>query len=168
MNARVKYLCACLGVLACWPMAAMAATEVARTELKIKVTVLKPPCSVNGNKPVEVDFGEVMTTSINGKDYRRQLVEYTLDCKGKGAWTAMRLQVSGKVGFDNTALGTSIDGLAIRFQKGQGGDTLPVNKWLNFTYPNKPELWAVPTMEPGATLKAGAFSASATLSVDYQ
>lgn len=43
----------------------------------------KPPCTVNDNKPIEVDFGDVMTTRIDGSNYRQQ-VNYTLSCTGGG------------------------------------------------------------------------------------
>lgn len=148
-------------MLACLPMISQAATTVT-----VKVTVVKPPCTVNGNKPIEVDFGDVMTTRIDGSNYR-QPVNYTLSCTGGDALNAMKLQVQGNVAsFDATALGSDQAGLAVRLQNGT--TTLPVNSWLNFNYPSKPALWAVPVMKIGATLTGGMFTAAATLNVDYQ
>lgn len=150
-----------LAMLACLSMMSQAATTVT-----VKVTVVKPPCTVNGNKPIEVDFGDVMTTRIDGSNYRQPVI-YTLSCTGGDAWNAMKLQVQGSAAsFDATALGSDKAGLAVRLQNGT--TTLPVNSWLNFTYPSKPALWAVPVMQSGVTLTGGMFTAAATLNVDYQ
>jgi type 1 fimbria pilin len=43
-----------------------------------------------------------------------------------------------------------------------------VNDWLNFNWPYTPELRAAPVMSHANVLTGGAFSASATLYVEYQ
>ncbi|MFK3843845.1 MULTISPECIES: fimbrial protein [Serratia] len=136
------------------------------TTVTVKVTVMAPPsCIINDERPIVVEFGEVMTTRVDGSNYRLP-VTYTLDCKDAPS-NAMKLQVQGAgADFDVEVLQTNQAGLGIELQ--QGDSKLPVNSWLNFTYPNKPELWAVPVKQGGVTLTGGEFTAGATMKVDYQ
>ncbi|KFL05470.1 fimbrial family protein [Serratia marcescens] len=145
------------------PMLACAAPSATVT---VKVTVVAPPpCVINDDRPVEVEFGDVMTTRVDGDNYKMP-VNYTLSCSG-GTSNAMKLQVKGNgAAFDATVLQTNKTGLGIELRQGDG--KLAVNSWLNFTYPNKPELWAVPVKQAGTTLTGGEFSAGATMAVDYQ
>lgn len=134
--------------------------------IQIKVTVVAPPCTINDNKAIEVEFGDVMTTRVDGNTYRRMPVNYTLSCKS-GASNAMKLQVQGTgASFDGKLLKTSNAALGIKLQ--HGAAPFSVNTWLSFTYPNKPELWAVPVKQNGVTLAGGEFTAGATMNVDYQ
>lgn len=150
------------GMLAIAPLMAGAVTSM----VTVQVTVLAPPpCVINDDRPIEVDFGEVMTTRVNGVNYRRP-VDYTLSCS-KAFSNAIKLQVQGNAAsFDRTVLQSNKAGLGIGLR--HGDNKLPVNSWLNFTYPNVPVLWAVPVRQSGITLKGGEFTASATMNVAYQ
>ncbi|MEL5591928.1 fimbrial protein [Serratia ureilytica] len=154
----VRYLRALLVVM---PLSVQAATTVT-----VKVTIVAPPpCVINGNRTIEVNFGEVMTTRVDGKNYRVP-VSYSLSCSGQSK-NAMKLQVQGTgAAFDTSALKTTKTGLGIQMQ--QGSSNLALNSWLNFTYPNTPELWAVPVKQSGVTLSGGEFTAGATMKVAYQ
>ncbi|WP_273830949.1 fimbrial protein [Serratia bockelmannii] len=151
-----------VGMLVALPMLAWAAPSA---KVTVKVTVVAPPpCVINNNRPIEVEFGDVMTTRVNGNNYNMP-VNYTLDCTGATS-NAMKLQVQGAgAAFDTTVLQTTTPGLGIELR--QGDTKLDVNSWLNFTYPTKPELWAVPVKDSGVTLTGGEFSAGATMKVDY-
>lgn len=152
------------GGLMLLPLIAMGASNVANVTVKVTV-IATPPCVVNDNKVIEVEFGDVSTTQVDGQNYRMP-VNYSLDCN-VDANNALKLQVQGNAAaFDGKLLQTDTAGLAIKLQK-VGGD-LPINTWLNFNYPNKQELWAVPIKEDGVTLQAGEFNAAATMRLDYQ
>lgn len=165
INARTSCraaLVAC-GVLMALPPGAMGSNMATVT---VKVTVVAPPpCVINDDRPIDVAFGDVMTTRVDGDNYKMP-VNYTLSCTDAPS-NAMKLQVKGTgAAFDATVLQTNKTGLGIELR--QGDSKLAVNDWLNFTYPNKPELWAVPVKQTGATLTGGEFSAGATMAVDYQ
>lgn len=133
--------------------------------IHIKVTVVEPPCTINDDRPIEIDFGDVLTTRVDGTNYRMP-VNYTLSCPGAES-KGMKLQVQGApASFDGNLLQTSVTGLGIGLQQGNG--SLRVNDWVNFTYPGKPELWVVPVKQLGATLPAGVFTAAASMKVEYQ
>ncbi|VTR20674.1 putative minor fimbrial subunit StfE [Serratia fonticola] len=60
----------------------------------VKVTVVAPlPCMINDDRPIEVEFGDVMTTRVDGDNYKMP-VNYTLSCTGPAS-NAMKLQVKG-------------------------------------------------------------------------
>nr|WP_229655838.1 fimbrial protein [Pantoea sp. 201603H] len=149
------------GLLVVLPVLAEAVTTVT-----VKVTVVAPPpCIINDNRPIEVEFGDVMTTKVDGMNYRMP-VNYTLSCEGESS-NAMQLEVQGTgAAFDNTVLQTNKDGLGIKLMR--VGADLPVNTPVPFIYPNAPELWAIPVKETGVALTTGEFSAAASMRVDYQ
>ncbi|CAI1998190.1 putative minor fimbrial subunit StfF [Serratia fonticola] len=143
-------------------------SAIAFTTVTVKATVLNPPtCVINGNQPIEVNFGdEVMTNKVDGKNYM-QLVKYSLECTG-GNTDALRLQIQGEpTGFNPAALDTTQQS-NLGIELWANTTRFPVNSWLNFTYPSAPVLQAVPVKKTGTTLAAGKFSAVATLKIDVQ
>lgn len=132
-------------------------------------TLVAPPaCVVNGNADVSVDFGNnVLIGQIDGVNYE-QPITYSLDCSaGAGITTAMKMQLQGNGAvFEGTVLGTSKTDLGLEMRT--AGAKWPLNTWRNFVYPAQPVLTAVPVKATASTLAGGAFTASATLLVDYQ
>ncbi|HBE9081977.1 TPA: fimbrial protein [Serratia fonticola] len=143
-------------------------SAIAFTTVTVKATVLNPPsCVINGNQPIEVNFGdEVMTNKVDGKNYM-QRVKYSLQCTG-GDTNALRLQIQGEpTGFNPAALATAQQS-NLGIELWANAVRFPVNSWLDFTYPYTPVIQAVPVKKTGTTLAAGKFSAVATLKIDVQ
>ena len=136
------------------------------TKVTIKVSVVAMPCEINSNNLIEVNFGnDVVTTRVDG-DYKKMPIDYTLQCQG-GASNAVRMQIDGQgAAFDGGVLKTNKTDFGIELL--YSGKRLPINSWLNFTYPNQPMLEAVPVKRSSARLSGGAFSAGATMKVEYQ
>ncbi|HHQ4308822.1 TPA: fimbrial protein [Serratia fonticola] len=136
------------------------------TTVTVKVTVvMPPPCKINGDQPIEVDFEEVVTTRVEGQNYIRT-VPYSLECTGLSS-NDMTLMVEGDhAGFGTNVLATDKADLGIALLANDR--PLALNTNLKFTNPNKPELKAFLAKRPGSTLKAGKFSAGAILKVAYQ
>lgn len=127
--------------------------------------IAPPPCLINDGRMIEVNFGEVMSTRIDGVNYK-QPIHYTATCQ-KMPTNAMKVYVTGSAtGFDTNALQTDITGLGVRIL--YQGKLLDLGKSVNFTYPNLPELEAIPVRDQSASLVGGDFVASGTLHVDYQ
>lgn len=150
------------GLLVFAPLWAFAATTVT-----VKVTVVAPPpCIINEDQPIDVDFGsELLTTKIDGNNYIKT-VDYSLECQNNTS-NAMKLQVQGSATtFDSSALQTNMADLGVALKA--NGTALTINNWVNFTYPDKPVLQAVPVKRAGSTLNGGDFVAAATLMVAYQ
>ncbi|WP_273855340.1 fimbrial protein [Serratia liquefaciens] len=150
------------GLLITLPPLAMGTNTATVT---VKVTVVTQPCTINGDRLIEVDFGDVVGPRVNGANYVMP-VNYSLECTGNIS-NAMKMLIQGNpTVFDDAALQTNVTdfGIALR----ANGKPLRINDWLNFNYPNKPLLEAVAVKRAGATLAGGAFSAGATLVVAYQ
>lgn len=147
-----------------WVSFAVAGYE-SRT-ITISMTVLNPPpCTINDNKTIEVDFGEVIADDIDGSHYSRPL-SVNLSCSGQGK-NQLRLQIQGTADKVNPAyLQTDRADMAIKFTS--QGNALALNKWLPFSWPDVPELRAAPVLSSNKELTGGTFSASATLRVEYQ
>ncbi len=138
------------------------------TTVTVSVTVqVPPPCVINGNRTIEVDFGEILTVSVNGSNYKKK-VDYTLECSGSKS-NALQMKIQGNAtSFDPTALQTNISDFGVALHA--DGQPLNINSWLKFTYSDNqtPLLEAVPVKKTGKTLPGGAFTAGATLLVAYQ
>ena len=95
--------------------------------VKVSVTVMQPlPCTINGGRPIEVDFGdEVMTTRINGNFYRMP-IDFSFTCNNPYK-TPCGCRCRAAPPISAGLLGTSRDGLAILILQRQGGDQLPLN-----------------------------------------
>lgn len=141
------------------------------SSITVKVTIVAPPpCTINDNKPVVVSFDDVLTTRIDGNNYRRK-IPYNLKCTEANLLkNALKLQIEGTSINVGTAIGVlavpNVPDFGIRIQ--QGTTPLPLNSWLNFNYPNMPELYAVPVMKEGSSLTTGEFTSSSVMKVEYQ
>lgn len=135
--------------------------------LQVIVNVISTPdCTINGGNTIVVNFGpNVMTTRVDGTNYL-QNIEYTLTCTNYFT-NAMRMQISGTASsFNSQALNTDKTNLAIAIKN--NGGAYSVNNWINFDYPNKPALSAVPIKRPGYDLTGGTFNATATMTIEYR
>lgn len=138
----------------------------------VKGNVVQPTCTINNGTTIEVPFGDdVLTTRIDGKEYDKQLVDYTVECDGDmSAGGALQLSISGTgASFGNGLLQTSVTGLGVQFLN--GSSALALNTGLakfDYNTGSQPVIYAVLARDPSVTLPAGAFSATAMMSVDYQ
>ncbi|TQI79104.1 type 1 fimbria pilin [Serratia fonticola] len=129
--------------------------------------VEQPPCEVTGNNGaiIDVDFGDVMTTRIDGENYKKN-IDFTLDC-AQAVNNALKLRITGPAAsFDTSALAGGKTGLGIALL--QGTQRLRPGTWLNFSPASVPVLAAVPISDSNVTLDGGAFRVVASLVVDYQ
>ncbi|HDG9775440.1 TPA: fimbrial protein [Raoultella planticola] len=160
---RLKAASILCGLLVMLPQIAVG---VSTATITVKVAVVAPPpCVINGDQPIEVDFGEVLTTRVDGYNYMRE-VPYSVQCTGATS-NDMVLQIQGMgAGFGINVLDTNKDNLGIALLN--NGSPQRLNSDIKFTYPHLPVLKVVPIKSPNSTLKAGAFSAGATMKVGYQ
>lgn len=126
--------------------------------------VAPPPCVINSNSNISVDFGNNMLAGrIDGINYEKAIV-YTLDCTGATSAT-LKLKFQGiSAGFDASVLSTSEADLGLELRS--DGVKLPMNTWLNFLNPDRPVLTVVPVKNDN--LSGGPFTAASTLVVAYQ
>lgn len=150
-----------------------------------------PPCDVAGpdgpNQPIKVPFGELGITKIdtvnadggmtsNKTDYGRQDFTLTLSC-GTGLDNAVALYLSyaAQTGmtapFDTSGqtLQTSEPGLGVRLY--HQGVIVPPNSGTKITMSDNGvstlPLYAVPVKSASVTVSEGAFTASASVEINY-
>lgn len=125
-----------------------------------------PPCTINDNGLIDVDFGQRLgINKIDGNNYRQEL-NYIITC-GKGTGWSLKLSLSGGVaGFDEQALQTDKTDLGIRIY--QNDKPFRPGSSLNIDINSPPRLEAVPVKKDGAVLTKGAFESWATLRADYE
>ncbi|WP_300635139.1 fimbrial protein [Pseudomonas sp.] len=156
-----------IGLVAAGVLLAVSQGLQAETSLTIRaVIVAPPPCVINGGGTLDVPFGnDLQTSRVDGVNYRRD-VPYTVTCSSPFS-NALTLELKGTAAaFDHQVLATRKPDLGVRLFV--NGADWPLNRTVNFTYPNFPVVQAVPVKRAGSQLTGGAFDASATLVVDYQ
>lgn len=156
---------AIVGTATLFSNSALALNKTATVNVSVTIFAA-PPCVINGNNTINVDFGDtVLTSDIDGIQYMKP-VTYTLNCTS-AASNALKLSIKGNgASFDSSVLKTSNSSLGIKLIR--NGQAFPLNTTSNFTYPNIPVLQAVPVKQTNATLSTGYFSGTATLVVEYQ
>lgn len=147
---------------------ALGSPAAAEDNMRFSGTLIEPPpCTINDGGEVDVDFGNrVGVTRVDGVNYL-QPVNYRVTCSpGARAWS-MTLEVVGTpADYDEAAIKSNVDDLAIRLL--QNGKRFILNKPIPIKLNAAPTLTAVPVKRQGAVLKEGAFEATATLLAVYQ
>nr|ELR9566602.1 fimbrial protein [Klebsiella michiganensis] len=145
------------------------ASDGGTTTLNISGNIVEPDCVINNNQQIVVDFGEVLTTRIDGANYLTSIV-YTLSCTNLIRNT-LKINLKGNgASFNSQLFMTDVSGLGIRIYDSAKVEIAPNTGTLNFTYAanSPPALHAVPVMQANATLPNGAFNGSATMVFSYQ
>lgn len=130
--------------------------------------IVSTPCTVNNDDVMNIPFGNVGIKRIDGVEYM-QTIPYLVDCHGAPDNSPLNLTVSGNAtGFDPAAVVTSANGLGIEIQA--NGQPLQLNKALNITLGalSSLQLTAVPVKDPAIELTEQAFTATATLTANYE
>jgi len=141
-------------------------TGQAAENMKFHGTLVKAPdCHINNDQTIEVSFGNVGVSKIDGVNYA-QKIEYTLTCDGENDEN-LYLSVTGTgVTWDNAAVKSSADNMAIEIQ--QDGSPFVLGKPVRADLAALPALSAVPVRDGAKPLTAGDFTAGATLIAFYQ
>jgi type 1 fimbria pilin len=160
----MKFKLSVISFLCFFNVVAQAGTSSAT--IALEVNVVAEPCVINNGNAIAVEFGNnLLTSQIDGVQYAKTL-EYTLDCSN-AAKDAVKMKISGNAAtFDKTILQASQPALGIKFLS--NGDSMDLDNWLNFDRNNPPVLQAIPVKDSGGTLVAGEFTATATMTIDYQ
>ncbi|PNF13480.1 exotoxin [Enterobacter cancerogenus] len=164
----IRHACSAAQALMALTMAMVPAPSAfADADVTFHGTLLEaPPCEINGNELIVVDFGnEVMTTRVDGTNYR-QAVRFTVDCSAATS-LLQKVRISGTPAtFDNSLLAGSQTGFGFAFYNNV--TPMPLGSAVTFTAPTVPPLYVIPVKQSGVTLTGGAFSTLASLIVEYQ
>lgn len=144
---------------------ALALNKVAAVNVSVTIFAA-PPCVINNNNTINVNFGDdLLTSNINGVNYKQSII-YSLNCNS-AASNLLKMSIIGNEAiFDSNTLKTSNSQLGVKFTR--NGQPLILNNAFDFIYPTLPVLEAVPVKKISAILDTGYFSGTATLVVEYQ
>lgn len=130
--------------------------------------VISTPCTINNDEVMDIPFGNVGVKRVDGISFMKN-IPYSVDCHGAPDNSPLILTVTGSTtGYDPAAVITSADGLGIQIQA--NGQPLQLNKPMNTTLGALPSLvlTAVPVKDPVKELTEQAFTATATLTAEYE
>ena len=156
------------GMLLLLVSATLSAPGMAADNLKFSGTLIEPPpCTINNDDQVDVDFGSrVGVKKVDGVNYL-QVMKYRIKCDPSVSTRDMTLEIIGTpADYDAAAVSSNVTDLAIQIK--QNGVPFELNKPIPISLTTPPILSAVPVKRIGATLVEGPFEATATLRAVYQ
>lgn len=126
-----------------------------------------PPCKINDGGNVDVNFGDQLGVhKVDGLNYV-QTLNYTITCEKWTSKQSVLLTLSGKKTTYNTAaIQSSKSGLGIKILQNDKAFILDTPLVIDPKAP--PILKAVPIKDPSMILSVGEFTATATLTAEYQ
>ncbi|HED3854283.1 fimbrial protein [Enterobacter soli] len=143
-------------------------TPVSWSALTVNVTgvVVEGVCEINNGETIHVDFGSnLQSRLINGENFMKT-IDYSLVCEDLTS-NDLEMEFEGTAtSFSDDYLATDREGLGIKLY--MNGESMPMNTWMPFTWPEVPVLQAAPIKDDAAEVETGVFSASATLKIQYQ
>lgn len=152
---------------------AIGANENDTTEINVSGELIVPPkCTISSDKAISVDFGDnIIIQNIESGSYQK-LIPYTVDCDDDefGIWSVKIKMEGDAASFDSTgstirSQGQASLGVSIMMD----GHPLPLNQWVRINDKNSPpQLQAVLSMQSGAVIEEGIFTASGILWAEYQ
>ncbi|ECT8107323.1 fimbrial protein [Salmonella enterica] len=154
-----------------------AKTLAADVPIKITGTIQIPPCEVNEGKVIVVDFKDVSVTDEANKNNLRKVV-VPFRCNYSQGTAHVKL-TGAPLGSHKNVLKTNVDyfgialyqgeGTAIKLLLGNGQDSIgyPILSGLSGKEKGTFTFTAIPFKERDKKLTAGAFTASANMSISY-
>lgn len=142
--------------------------QAATPNMKLHGILIEPPnCSIDNDKKIDVFFGKnIGINRIDGVNYTEN-IKYSVSClDDKNNWSLSLKIIGAKADFDPYSLITNFEDLAIRIKL--NGKPLLIGESVPISAVNLPKLTAVPIKRPGAKLKKGDFTVTATLMAEYQ
>lgn len=138
--------------------------------INTSIDALPEKCTFNNGAPLDVDFGSIGTEGLDGSKYVQQL-NVDFRCEG-GSFDSgdrpVHLSLRGKSA-DGETFQTSLGGLGIRVT--EKGKVIKPNEKYPVNSPGNRGRWLLetaPVARPGAALKEGEFTASATLMASFE
>lgn len=169
MEALCLLLVALLILLALAVSDAACADEEKNLELK-GTLVAPPPCSLNGDNTVYVDFGEKVSIRKVASGIYRQPVDLDVQCEESNLAWQMTLTYSGEPATFDTDSATVVSAQQAELGVKLYADNQPLklDTLVRLNGNVLPQLEAVLVQKPGSELSEGAFTARATLRVAYE
>lgn len=123
-------------------------------------------CTINGDRPLLVTFGNVGISKIDSGKYVQDL-NYSLECGGATSANRVFLFIRATpTTWDEKAIATSVDGLGAEIL--MNGSPLDLNRNVEISDPaNPPALKVQLVKDPATSLTEQTFTATGTLVAEY-
>lgn len=123
-------------------------------------------CTINNGDDVNVSFGNVNITNIRDGQYIKP-VPYLIRCQGASihSMVYMRLDTDRRGVWDTDALGTTLDGLEVKFLN--NGTQQKVGEWFRVDLFKQPTLNLQLEINPNITPELKPFTATGTLTAEF-
>lgn len=143
---------------------------LAAENMSFRGTLLEhPPCEINGGQPIAIDFGDVGVNKVDGNNYA-QTFRLAYDCKGANTDKVLRY-VGNVTAFDPAAVQSNISDFGIQLRHTSlEGITSAFNVGSRLSVPasvSSSIFIATPVKKSNVNLREGAFTAGATLQLEY-
>lgn len=132
------------------------------------IFIITSSCTISNDQIIDVLFDNISIHKIDGVQYKKT-IPFIVDCNASQDSLPVNVTMSGStVNFDNTALRTSAEGLGLQIQI--NGRAHEINKPFTTTLGEliSLQLTAVPVKDPSKSLSEQPFTATATLTADYE
>jgi type 1 fimbria pilin len=127
--------------------------------------VASMPCKVNNDAVTDIEFNNVIVSSINGVNFT-QNIPIEISCS-PGFSSELDLTFQGMSSpLGSSVIVTSIDGLGINISK--NGNPVEINKKFSIDWRAPFQLQATPVKENNSKIDGGEFSATANLLISLQ
>ena len=124
------------------------------------VIVDPPPCTINNDKPIDVDFDILVLQLVDGIHYREK-VPTLIDCPAT-FMGEVSLQIKGNpADFNQQLLKTDSEGLALKFML--NGSPFTINQFTTLDWRNNTVVEVIPIADTNTKLAIGEFTATATM-----
>ncbi|EDM5312995.1 TPA: fimbrial protein [Salmonella enterica subsp. enterica serovar Typhimurium] len=158
--------------------------SVSAVDVTVNITgeIVIPPCTVNNGQTIEVNFGDVPVSDVTNSRYR-QKKDVTVTCTYYQGTPYIKITGTQLTGAGTHVLRTNISNFGIALYQGDGVGTplilgngtsngneyigYPVNSGLNGAPSGIFTFTATPFKTGSTELSAGAFSATASMSITY-
>lgn len=136
-------------------------------DMQFKGKLIEPPsCQVNAGQDINIYFEKVGINKVDGNNYRKE-INIPMDCISTNPWSLnLAITTNSPAIFSPGTVQSNIDGLGIQILI--DGNPIAFNRNFVINPEAPPKIEVVPLRENGVTLTEGKFTASATLTIQYQ
>lgn len=140
---------------------------VEAADMQFKGKLIEPPsCQVNAGQDINIYFDKVGINKVDGNNYRKE-INIPMDCISTNPWSLnLAITTNSVATFAAGTVQSNIDGLGMQILI--DGSPIEFNRNFLINPEAPPKLEVVPLSENGIPLTEGKFTASATLTIQYQ
>ncbi|WP_191830528.1 fimbrial protein [Pseudomonas fluorescens] len=140
----------------------VAGTDTAMANITGSIT--QPGCKFNLGNSLDVKFTDVDVSKIATGQYSAP-IDLNVTCGNQAA--SITLKLTGTPGYSPDVINTDVEGLGIKLTSVRLGTVWQANTSIKTTAANNNTITATLTALPGTQFKGGNFSASVSISANY-